>query len=146
MAIGLLRWLEIIRQLRIWLSKAQDLLDLPDPNDLEAVYSWFRTVLVLAAQSVEFTPTEVDDRIIAWLLEGPFATYESFGPYYQLFRAILELVRSDEPSEMVAIRAVSTAGEETAELLESSPLGIDPVTIITVVVQIIRAILELRRK
>lgn len=144
MAMQLGDWLGLIRQIRIWLSKASEILDLPDLDDPSAVYGWCRTILVLARQSAELTPTEIDDRVVAWLLAGPFASFEAFQPYYQVFRAVLELVTSDESSEAIAARAVEMGGEDAADLLAANPVGLDPVTVLTIIVQIIRLILDLR--
>lgn len=145
-AMRLVDWLALVRQIRIWLFRAGEILDLPDLDDPSAVYGWCRTILVLARQSAELTPTEVDDRVVAWLLAGPFASFEAFQPYYQVFRALLELVASDESPEAVAARAVEMGGEDAADLLAANPVGLDPVTVITVIVQVIRLILELRGK
>lgn len=143
-AMRLVDWLSLVRQIRIWLFQAGEILDLPALDDPSAVYGWCRTVLVLARKSAELTPTQIDDRVVAWLLAGPFASFEAFQPYYQVFRAVLELVNSDESPQAIAARAVEMGGHDAADLLAANPAGLDPVTVITAIVQIIRLILELR--
>jgi hypothetical protein len=145
-AMRLVDWLSLVRQIRIWLFQAGEILDLPEVNDPSAVYGWCLTILVLARQSAELTPTEIDDRVVTWLLAGPFDSFEAFQPYYQVFRAVLELVASDESSEAIAARAVEMGGEDVGDLLAANPIGLDPVTVITVIVQVIRLILEFRGK
>lgn len=144
--LSVIEWLSLLRTIRQWLSKADDILDFPDIDNQEEVYAWSRIVLSLASESAKLTPTEIDDRVIAWLLNGPFATYESFGPYYEIMRAILSLVRSDASHQAIAEQVAANANLGAMSMLGSNPVGADPITIIAVIVQVIRIILELRRK
>lgn len=137
-------FLEIVHKIRQLLQKANIILDLPDLNNPEQVYTWCRMVLVLASELAKLTRSTVDDQIVSWLLLVPFASFEAFQPYYQVFRSILELLKSDEPAESVATRAVELGGADAADLLASNPLNLNPVTLIVILVKIIRLILALR--
>lgn len=145
-AMRFLDWLRLIRQIRQWFQRASELLDLPDLDDAGEVYGWCYSVLSLARESVKLTPTQVDDRVVTWLLDGPFASFESFQPLYKLFRAVLELIDGDESDETIATKALAAAGDDAVARLSGNTVGVEPITLIAIIVQVIRIILELKRK
>ena len=144
--IPIVDWISILKQIRRWLQQADEILDLPDLSNPEQVYTWCHTILVLARESAKLTPIEVDDQIIAWLLAEPFASFEDFKIYYRVFRTILELVTGDQPSRFVASQAAEIASAEVLAGLAKNPAGLDPITVLTIIVQILRFILYLKGK
>jgi len=141
-ALSLIEWLALIRTARQILRQAADLLDLPDLDDPKSVYGWTRAILAVAAQTAKVTPTTVDDLVVAWLLDGPLATYENFLPLYRVFRDIINLVETSDDDATVAAKIA--AGTDTAALA-ANPAGLDAVTVILTLVKLIRLILELAR-
>ena len=139
--LGLIQWMKILRDLRIWFQRADQILDLPDINDPEQVYTWCHMVLVLAQESAKLTPFVVDDRVIAWLLEVPFSSFDEFKAYYTVFKTILELVHTQTSNEEIAARALSAASKDTKEKIAQNTTGLDPIMLLTVIVQVIRLIL-----
>lgn len=133
-------WLALIRTARQILRQAADILDLPDHENPQAVYAWTHNIVVLADQACKLTPTELDDRAIAWLLDGPLATYENFLPFYSVFQAIIALLRTNADDAQIAAR-VATLTE--AERLADNPLGVKPIELITILVKLFRLILDL---
>ena len=139
--LGLIQWMKILRDLRIWFQRADQILDLPDINDPEQVYTWCHMVLVLAQESAKLTPFDIDDRVIAWLLAVPFASFDEFKAYYTVFKTILELVHTQTSNEEIAARALSAASKDTKEKIAQNTTGLDPIMLLAVIVQVIRLIL-----
>jgi len=144
--LSIIDWISILKQIRRWLQQADEILDLPDLSDPQQVYTWCHTVLVLARESAKLTPIEIDDQVIAWLLAEPFASFEDFKIYYRVFRTILELITGDQQSRFVASQAAEIASAEVLAGLAKNPAGLDPITVLTIIVQILRFILDLKGK
>lgn len=141
-ALSLIEWLNLIRTAQQILRQAADLLDLPNLDDPQSVYGWTRAILAVAAQTAKVTPTTVDDLVVAWLLDGPLATYEDFLPFYRIFREILDLIETNHDDATVAAKIAATT-DTTA--LAANPAGLDAITVILTLVKLIRLILELAR-
>lgn len=139
-----LRLIDRLRRLRAIIDA---ILNFPNIDNPGAVFTWCRTMFKVAKQVAELTNSETDDRLIEWVLTVPLATPEAFQPYYEVFRALVQmLVARDDSLESVAYRAAHIAGEDAFNLLAQNPLGVDPVTLIVVLIQILRAVFDLRRK
>lgn len=143
--LGLIQWMKILRELRIWFQRADQILDLPDINDPEQVYTWCHIILVLAQESAKLTPFDIDDRVVAWLLAVPFSSFDEFKAYYTVFKTILELVHTQTGNEEIAARALSMASKDTKEKIAQNTTGLDPIMLLTVIVQVIRLILSLKK-
>lgn len=143
--LGLIQWMKILRELRIWFQRADQILDLPDINDPEQVYTWCHMILVLAQESAKLTPFDIDDRVVAWLLAVPFSSFDEFKAYYTVFKTILELVHTQTSNEEIAARALSLASKDTKEKITQNTTGLDPIMLLTVTVQVIRLMLSLKK-
>lgn len=143
--LGLIQWMKILRDLRIWFQRADQILDLPDINDPEQVYTWCHMILVLAQESAKLTPFDIDDRVVAWLLAVPFSSFDEFKAYYTVFKTILELVHTQTGNEEIAARALSMASKDTKEKITQNTTGLDPIMLLTAIVQVIRLILSLKK-
>jgi len=143
--LSIIDWIAILKQIRRWLQQADEILDLPDLSDPQQVYTWCRMILVLAQESAKLTPFDVDDRVIAWLLAVPFSSFDEFKAYYIVFKTILELVQTQTSNEEIAACALSLASKDTKEKIAQNTTGLDPIMLLTVIVQVIRLILSLKK-
>lgn len=137
--------LRLIHRIREHLGDIHSLLDLPDLNDPQAVYQYSLQAMTVAAKLAMLTPTQYDDIAIRWVLANMLASFESFHPWYQLFRAIYEIIDSDESAEAVAHRALHAADENAVAQLYAGDIKLSPITIITVIVEVIRLIRSLTK-
>lgn len=132
--------LRLVRRLKDHLGEIVELLDLPDINDPQAVYEYSVNVIQFASKLAVLTPTQYDDAAVKFLLTKPLASFESFRPWYEAFRAIYQLIDTDEPVADVAQRAADMVGEDAVLMLHDDPAELDLITLFSVIVELIRLI------
>ncbi len=117
----------------------------PDLNDPASLYRWGHAVLSACKQAVAFTPTPVDDAIVAWLLAHPFASEEAFRPYYQFFKVVIEAVtsgRSDTETAQLVTASLPPRDIETL-LPATAPMEGSPIDKVILLVRLIRLVIDL---
>lgn len=140
--LHILDLLRLLRDAKAILERASDLLTLPDLSDPEAVYAWCRKVVAVANSLAVITPNTYDDKVVIFLNTHVFSSYEAFKPWYDVFRVIIALLHSEDDDAIVADKALYYANESVRDELAAVEAGVDPVTILSVVVTLIRLIVR----
>jgi hypothetical protein len=122
-----MRFLELLRIFRT-------IANLPDFTDKAAVQTWLLKLCEIAGLLTERTPTEADDKVLAFL-ERSIGDEKLFDPIYDLLVALLA---GDGESQKVGLTPTLTA--------EAEKVGIDPVTIVAIIEAVVGLIKLIRER
>lgn len=123
-----MRFLELLRIFRV-------IANLPDFGDKAAVRQWLLTLCDIAGLLTERTPTEADDKVLAFL-ERSIGDEKLFDPIFDLLTAMLGA--KDGESQKVGLTPPLAA--------EAEKVGIDPVTILAIIEAVVGLIKLIRER
>lgn len=134
---------ELLRRIRQLFKEAADLLDFPNINDMEDVYSWWKEVLALCSRAADYTKTEIDNKVIDALINGPFASLDSFKPYYNLFIAVIDIVDNFGNIDTNKLAVVQMNNSRQLAELATKLGGMDPDKVLKLLVEIVKLIINI---
>ncbi len=135
--------LEIVALVRMIAKAVQHMSDLPNVNDPEQVYAWLVEAADILKPIVEKTPATLDDKALAWMEVNVISSYEQFNEYYNtvaLVLRIISMIRGGATDQEI----VEVETEKVVACMAPGKVG-DAITIVMLVVQLVRMILDLRR-
>ena len=128
-----------------WWREYGAIFTLPNLDDSAAFRTWCGDVLGLLSALAELTKTTIDDMAAA-ALSKIVADDDSWDSFYTVLTSVIELVSADDAdSDKVAASDIDLFGESRAIVnATADKTGMDPVTIISLILMVARLIKWLR--